>query len=252
MGPSCARPSARSGKLARATALVTAAAGSMTPLWLAEQGGVGGEGGDSRAPRASGRTSRGTVSRELASLALAHCSGGQRRVRRVKGNLGSVKASAASSPRHHERDLSEDRGDRSRGKRRSRRFPSGPSITSAALPLLWCSFRGVRAWFPPPCHQLPSLPQSKPALPQPLPMQPPFLSSWGLGLSACISRLPLCSASHIRHPALGQYSLRLSAHVSRLFLVFLLFSEPHDFCLRLCDLITYFEVLSRYALPTCH
>lgn len=47
----------------------------------------------------------------------------------------------------------------------------------------------------------------------PLPMQPPFLSSCGLGLSACISQLPLCSASHFRHPALGQYSLRFSAHV---------------------------------------
>lgn len=53
-----------------------------------------------------------------------------------EGDLGSGKASEASRPRHHERDLSEDRGDRSRGKRRSRRFPPGPSIISAAVPLL--------------------------------------------------------------------------------------------------------------------
>lgn len=50
VGPSCARPSARSGSPARATALVTTAAGSKTPKRLAERGGVGGEGGECRAP----------------------------------------------------------------------------------------------------------------------------------------------------------------------------------------------------------
>lgn len=83
VGPSCARPSARSGRPARATALVTAAAGSMTPLWLEDQGGVGGEGGDRPGTRASARTSRGDVSRELASPALAHFRAGLWRGRSV-------------------------------------------------------------------------------------------------------------------------------------------------------------------------
>lgn len=144
--------------------------------------------------------------------------------------LASVKASAASSPCHHERDLSEDRGDRSRGKRRSRCFPSSPS----ASPLRLCRSSRVPSAASGPgfcpsatgSHRLLSL-----RLPDlsPLAMQPPSLSSLGPGLSASISQLPLCSASppHTQPLASARSGFR---HMSRPYFWFSCFSRSHTIC----------------------
>lgn len=154
--------------------------------------------------------------------------------------VASVKAGAASIPRYHERDLSEDRGDRSRGKGRSLRFRPGPSITSAALPLLRCSVRGVKAWFPPQCHRLPSLTQSKPALPQPLTRAAPIPELLGLG-PLSFHHLPLCSASHTPHPALANPHSGFRRMSPRYFWCS---------CFSLSHTTSVSEVLSRYSLPT--
>lgn len=168
-----------------------------------------------------------------------------------EGDLASVKAGSALSPCHHEWDLSEDCGDRSRGKGHSRRFPAGPSITSAAPPLLRCFHPRRQGLVSDPSPPIPIAPSVKTcttaSAPYPCSPLPEVLLV--LGFSASVSQL-LCSASHIPHPALGQYSLWCSARVSTLFQVFLVFSEPHDFSPRLRDLITYFKIVSHYSLPT--
>lgn len=144
-------------------------------------------------------------------------------------HLASVKASAASSPRHHERNLSEDRGDRSRGKRRSRRFPPGPS----ASPLRRCRSSGVPSAASGPGFRPSATGSHRPLslrLPDlsPLAMQPPSLSSSGPGLSASISQLSVCSASPPHTQPLANARSGFP-HVSILFLVSC-FSRSHTIC----------------------